>query len=215
MEQQTYRILAEGREISNGTRVTGLNNNDLIIGPSGAGKTRGYVIPNLLQCQESVIVADGKGGLERDLGGILAGEGYQVVKIDFTDCRHAWGYNPLDYIRRGQDGRSQRDIMTNAAGIVPLATKNDPFWDLSARLFLESMLAYVVECLPPEEQDLGSVAVLFGEMGTARFVALFTELGALCPDSFAAPGISWPGAWPVPSAPTPVSGAFWPAVSPC
>ena len=42
-----HRILAQGRYINNNTWQTGLNNNDLIIGVSGAGKTRGYVIPNI------------------------------------------------------------------------------------------------------------------------------------------------------------------------
>ena len=46
---ETYRILAQGQTVSNDTWATGLNNNDLIIGPSGAGKTRGYVLPNILQ----------------------------------------------------------------------------------------------------------------------------------------------------------------------
>ena len=58
-----YRILAAGETRDNNTWNTGLNNNDLIIGPSGAGKTRGYIKPNLLQCQESVIVTDTKGSL--------------------------------------------------------------------------------------------------------------------------------------------------------
>ena len=45
--QDNQRILAQGQLISNSTRTTGINNNDLIIGPSGAGKTRGYVKPNI------------------------------------------------------------------------------------------------------------------------------------------------------------------------
>ena len=56
----TTRILAENVIISNNTRETGINNNDLIIGPSGAGKTRGYVIPNILNTEESLIIADTK-----------------------------------------------------------------------------------------------------------------------------------------------------------
>ena len=49
MKSQTCRILGKNVKISNNTWETGINNNDLIVGPSGAGKTRGYVIPNLLQ----------------------------------------------------------------------------------------------------------------------------------------------------------------------
>ena len=39
-EKGNYRILAEGKYINNNTWETGLNNNDLIVGVSGAGKTR-------------------------------------------------------------------------------------------------------------------------------------------------------------------------------
>ena len=45
---RSQRILAKGVRVSNNTWDTGLNNNDLLVGPSGGGKTRGYVIPNIL-----------------------------------------------------------------------------------------------------------------------------------------------------------------------
>ena len=56
----TKRILAAGTVVSNDTWTTRLNNNDLVLGPTGAGKTRGYVKPNLLQANESVVVTDTK-----------------------------------------------------------------------------------------------------------------------------------------------------------
>ena len=62
-EKGNYRILAEGKYINNNTWETGLNNNDLIVGVSGAGKTRSYVIPNILQCNGSMIVVDTKNQL--------------------------------------------------------------------------------------------------------------------------------------------------------
>ena len=65
---KTQRILAKNILVSNDTWTTGVNNNDLLVGPSGAGKTRGYVIPNLLHAQDSLIVADTKGNLRRLYG---------------------------------------------------------------------------------------------------------------------------------------------------
>ncbi|MFM9587553.1 type IV secretory system conjugative DNA transfer family protein, partial [Streptomyces caniscabiei] len=82
------------------------NNNDLIIGPSGAGKTRGYVIPNILQCNGSMVVADTKGTICPEVGPILAQEGYKVMEINLADCALSpYGYNPLAYIRRDRYGR--------------------------------------------------------------------------------------------------------------
>ena len=46
----SYRILAEDRTVSSDTWHTGLNNNDIIIGPPGSGTTLGYVLPNILLC---------------------------------------------------------------------------------------------------------------------------------------------------------------------
>ena len=60
---QGYRILAQDCQMSNDTWNTGLNNNDLIIGVSGSGKTRGYVLPNILLGNESMIIGDTKGNL--------------------------------------------------------------------------------------------------------------------------------------------------------
>ena len=82
--QDNQRILAQGQLISNSTRTTGINNNDLIIGPSGAGKTRGYVKPNIMQCNESMVIADTKGSLKEELGPLLRRRGYQVFSLDFT-----------------------------------------------------------------------------------------------------------------------------------
>lgn len=182
----TYRILARGRFISNDTWRTGLNNNDVVIGPSGAGKTRGYVMPNILQCMGSFVVADTKGMLCRETGSMLEKAGYKVAAINLADCaRSPWGYNPLDCIRLG--GAREQDIMTMAACLMPIETRNDPFWERSARLYLESAISYVLECLPSEEQHMGSVVRLIGEMGAkGRYRRLVMELDELLPGSFAA-----------------------------
>ena len=65
-------ILAKDRTLSCDTRQTGLNNNALVIGPSGAGKTRNVLKPNLLQMNASYIVLDTKGTLCREVGPVLA-----------------------------------------------------------------------------------------------------------------------------------------------
>ena len=80
-----YRILAKGQTISNDTWATGLNNNDMIIGPSCSGKTRGYVKPNLLQMNGSMIVTDTKGLLRREVGPVLERHGYQVAELNLAD----------------------------------------------------------------------------------------------------------------------------------
>ena len=183
-----YRILADGHIISNDTWRTSLNNNDLIIGPSGAGKTRGYVIPNILQCNGSMVVADTKGTICPEVGPILAQEGYKVMEINLADCALSpYGYNPLAYIRRDRYGRfSEQDILTLAACTVPVETVRDPYWENMARIYLESAAAYALEALPEEEQDFTSVVRLSGEMGVGgKYKKLMEELAVIDPESFA------------------------------
>ena len=55
-----FRVFAQGEKITNDTRETGLNNNDLIIGTSGTGKTGGYVVPALQNICGSLVVSDTK-----------------------------------------------------------------------------------------------------------------------------------------------------------
>lgn len=188
MKNTSVRILARDQCISNDTWVTGLNNNDLIIGPSGAGKTRGYVLPNILQSDESLIVTDTKGDLCQQTRVSLEKRGYEVLEIDLTDCISSpYGYNPLDYIRVDFEGRChEQDIMTVAAALVPVGGLHDPYWELSARSVLACMLAYVIECLPEWEHNMTSVTRLFREMGTGRFDQLMQELTEIDPECLAA-----------------------------
>ena len=184
----TYRILAKDELIDNDTWRTGLNNNDVIIGPSGAGKTRGYVIPNILRMNGSMIVADTKGSILGKVRGRLERNGYTVLNLDFTGNTRDCGYNPFNYMRydRERDIFSVRDIKTIAAALVPMESLHDPFWSLAARQLFECLASYVMECLPKEEQNLISVLKLFGIMNTKAYHRLFIELGELNPASYAA-----------------------------
>lgn len=175
--RESYRILAQGHNISNNSWATGLNGNDIVCGPSGAGKTRGYVIPNILQCAGSMIVADTKGALLGELGGILTDNGYKVLNIDFSDCGAETGYNPLDYIRDGHE----QDIMAVSAALVPVEC-DEPYWDLAAETLLQALIGYVLQCLPKKEHDLYTVTRLFL---SGKCDCLFKELETIDPESFA------------------------------
>lgn len=181
------RILAQDCYMDNDTWATGLNNNDLIIGPSGAGKTRGYVKPNILQCNESMIIADTKGDLIGEVGSVLRENGYQVIHMDFKDLNRSCGYNPLEYIRydRRRKKYVEQDIMTIAEALVPVTSQRDPFWEVAAKMYLTSLIAYVMECLPKREHTLKFVIDLFGEIHTGNFRKLINELQVVKPDSFA------------------------------
>ena len=188
MKCHSQRILARDIYIDNDTRATGNNNNDLIIGPSGAGKTRGYVIPNILQAEGSLVVTDTKGNLCRQFRPYLESRGYQVIELNFARVDgNTWGYNPLSSIRYDQERGeySQQDIIALSAIIAPVLTRDDPFWDQSAQIYLQALVGYVLECLPEEERSLNSVCRLSGLIGSITLDQMFRELGELKPDCFA------------------------------
>lgn len=184
MHNTSDRILAAGIHVDNDTWLTGRNNNDLIIGPSGTGKTTSYVLPNILNATESMVVVDTKGNLYRKTADRLRHKGYNVLLLDFTDLQHSpVGYNPLDYVQRDENGEpNEQDIMTVSNAILPdEAVNNDPFWSRISRLVLESAIAYVLEYT--SDTSLTSVADLMAELTTGRFDRLFSEIGEINPDS--------------------------------
>ena len=186
--RDTYRILAKDKWINNNTWVTGINNNDLIIGVSGSGKTRGYVKPNLMCASESIIVADTKGTLFREFGSSLEKEGYQVWMLDFVDMVESpMGYNPLSAIRYDEetDSYNEQDIMMIAAAVCPIETGKEPYWDYATRMQVEAMIAYVMEALPEREHHFGSVAKVASLLGSDVLQRMFQEWEAVKPDSVA------------------------------
>lgn len=187
-EKETkYRILAEHVRVVNDTWKTKINNNDLIVGASGCGKTTGYVIPNIEQCNESMIVADTKGLLYRKLNRKLKEAGYKVCVLDFVQPEKSCAYNPLDYIARNEEtGKCrEQDIITISQAMLPTRCTREPFWEDSARMVLTSLIAFVMEALPKEEQNMTSVTELFKLLGSKEGRSIFDEFEAECPDSFA------------------------------
>lgn len=128
---------------------TGMNNNILVLGCSGSGKTRNHLKPNLMQCQGSYIVLDTKGVLYNEMGAYLALQGYKVDQLDFTTMGGTCGYDPLHQVRIENGKPNQQDIIAIASAICPKeAQQSDPFWGLAAANYLSSYIAYVFEALP-------------------------------------------------------------------
>lgn len=181
------RILAQGTTISNDTRITGLNNNDLIIGSSGSGKTGGYVIPNLQNITGSMVVSDTKGQLEKLFKKELKQKGYKVLSLNVVDPLKSCGYNPLKGIRRHKDGSyCEQDVLTLANNIMPTLDSQDPFWERAAASQIAFYIAYCLDALEPEEQNMITVCDLHRAFISPRGILPFEAWAETHPDTFSA-----------------------------
>jgi type IV secretion system protein VirD4 len=162
MEENTL-ILGENRYYSLDSYKTGLNNNVLVVGASGAGKTRGIVIPNLLQATGSYVVTDPKGNLYDKYGDYLRGQGYKVEKLDFTNPAHSLHYNFFKYIRSTQDIiKMSYMLMQDDRAYKTI----DPFWDRAAQLLLQAMIAIIVEKYSPAGRNFAVLMKLLELVST-------------------------------------------------
>ena len=169
MNKNYYRPLAKGYNAPNDDIDSGYNNNDLIVGGSGTGKTGGYVIPNLLNPYGNMIVSDTKGRLYNEMKTVLENAGYNVMKIDFIHPRESVGYNPLLSIRETEDGYNQIDIMTVVSKILPLEegkNRDDRFWIESARGLVGFLIAFTLEAFERKDHNMVTVAEILKGMDT-------------------------------------------------
>lgn len=174
---QGETLLSANRTINCDTWQSGLNNNVLVLGCSGGGKTRNHIKPNLLQCQGSYIVLDCKGSLYREVGPFLEENGYVVDCINFTTMGGTIGYNPLAHIRWSEGLPLQQDIISIAATICPIDEhETDPFWPQAAANYLTAYIAYVLEAMPEDAQNLASVIRVFELAAEYKADSLFEQL---------------------------------------
>lgn len=132
------------------------NLNTIVIGGSGAGKTRFYGKPNLMQCNTSFVVLDPKGELLRDTGYLLEKEGYVIKVVDLINMEKSHCYNPFEYIK---DDKDVLKLITNLIrNTTPKGSQSmDPFWEKSETALLEALCLYLLNEAPKEEQNFTMV----------------------------------------------------------
>ena len=132
------------------------NLNTVVVGGSGAGKTRFYAKPNLCQANTSFVVLDPKGELLRDTGYLLKQKGYEVRVLDLLNMEKSHCYNPFVYLR--DDNDVQRLVTNLFKSTTPKGSQsNDPFWDTAASMLLLALAFYLKYEAPPDEQNFPMV----------------------------------------------------------
>ena len=133
------------------------NTNVLVIGGSGAGKSRSYAIPNALNCGNcSMVICDPKSEILRKTGGPLKANGYEVRVFDLLSPDTSFCYNPLAYVRDDKDVLRLIETLIQST-TPPGAQSSDPFWAKSETALLQALVLYLMHEAPKEEQNFAMV----------------------------------------------------------
>lgn len=177
------------------------NLNVLVAGGSGAGKSRTYAVPNILQCSQaeskkgggcSIVVTDPKGELLRKTGGLLERMGYEVRVFDLINPDTSFCYNPFCYVH---DDKDVLKLINNLIrNTTPKGSQaSDPFWEKSETALLQALMLHLLHEAPPEEQNFPMIMEMLGsaqvkeedEEYQSPLDILFERLEMRKPDSIA------------------------------
>lgn len=135
--------------------------NILVVGGSGAGKSRGFALPNIMQCRCSMVITDPKAELLRKTGGLLEKKGYEVRVFDLINPDTSFCYNPFEYVH------DDKDVLRLISNLIQNTTpkgsqSSDPFWEKSETALLQALMLYLLHEAPPEEQNFAMIMEMLG-----------------------------------------------------
>ena len=176
-------------------RWTQRNMNALIFGASGAGKSRYFLLPNLLQANSSYMVTDPSGDVMPKVGDFLLRKGYLLKCFSVVDMKHSCRFNPLYYIREEEDiPVTAKCLLDNTSGWKKNMTGDSNFWTMTTQALLCCAIGYLFEILPVEQRNFYNVLEILRMDGRDEFSdpneetdfdALFRKLGDANPNSYA------------------------------
>jgi len=150
------KILTQNVSLGLNAKEHRRNLNVLVCGGSGAGKTRFYCKPNIMQCNCSFVILDPKGEILRDTGKLLEQQGYEIRVLDLINMEKSHCYNPFRYLETDNDVQK---LVTNLfKSTTPKGTQSsDPFWDTAASMLLMALILFLKYEAPEDEQNFEMV----------------------------------------------------------
>ena len=130
--------------------------NVLVIGGSGAAKTRSYVLPNVLEANTNYVITDPKSEVLLATGGWLKEQGYDVRVLNLVNLEESDGYNPFRYLR------DEKDVLKLVNNLIQATTpkdskSSDPFWEKSETALLQAIILMLFQEAPEYEQNFSMV----------------------------------------------------------
>lgn len=142
------------------------NLNILVIGGSGASKTRGFCLPAILSANSNYVVTDPKQEILNATGNLLKQEGYSIRVLNLVNLDASDGYNPFRYLRDETDVMRMVNCLI-ASTTPPKSHESDPFWLKSETALLQALVFYLFSEAPEYEQNFAQVCRML-EFAEAR-----------------------------------------------
>ena len=150
------KILSQNFSLGYDVKKHRRNMNTIVIGGSGAGKTRFFAKPNIMQANTSFVILDPKGEILRDEGYLLEHQEYEIRDLDLINMELSHCYNPFVYIQNDND--VQKLVPNLFKATTPKGSSSqDPFWDTAASMLLLALMFYLKYEAPEEEQNFPMV----------------------------------------------------------
>ena len=130
--------------------------NVLVIGGSGAAKTRSFVLPNILTANTNYVITDPKSEVLLATGGYLKEQGYDVRVLNLVNLEQSDGYNPFHYLR------DEKDVLKLVNNLIQSTTpkgshESDPFWTKAETALLQAIILMLFQEAPEYEQNFSMV----------------------------------------------------------
>ena len=154
--QKQNKILTQHVKLGLDTHKHRRSLNVLVIGGSGAAKTRSYVLPNILEANTNYVITDPKMEVLTATGGYLKEKGYDVRVLNLVDLEQSDGYNPFRYLR------DEKDVLRLVNNLIQATTpkgshESDPFWTKSETALLQAIILMLFQEAPEREQNFSMV----------------------------------------------------------
>ena len=154
--QRQNKILTQHVRLGLDSRKHQRSLNVLVIGGSGASKTRSYVLPNILEANTNYVITDPKSEVLLATGGYLKSKGYDVRVLNLVNLAQSDGYNPFRYLR------DEKDVLKLVNHLIQATTpkgqkSSDPFWDKSETALLQAIILMLLQEAPEYEQNFSMV----------------------------------------------------------
>ena len=154
--QKQNKLLTKNVRLGLDTHKHRRSLNVLVIGGSGAAKTRSYVKPNILEANTNYVITDPKSEVLLATGGYLKSQGYDIRVLNLVNLEESDGYNPFRYIR------DEKDALRLVNNLIQATTpkgshESDPFWTKAETALLQAIILMLWQEAPEYEQNFSMV----------------------------------------------------------